>query len=131
MLTEADLKDATPSPELMPSNGAGLSGRMFLPPDFPELQLFAMLKWKIGHPNGPMTYLLQKPHGDPDAPFKWDYLFVPCGNLKLQIMRGASAIEIWWWGAAASEADIVAYLKNNITRYTMQIAATVEGLERH
>jgi hypothetical protein len=130
MLAEADLKDATPSPEPMPTNRTGF-GRLFLPPNFPELQLFALLKWVIGHPNGPMTFLLNKPQGDPDAPFKWDYLFVPSGNLKLQIIRAATGIEIWYWGEAVAETDIVAYLCNNIARYEKEIAETIEGLERH
>jgi hypothetical protein len=99
---------------------------MSLPPDFPELQLFGLLMWRIGRPNGPMTLGLA-PQGDPDAPFRWDYLFVPYGNLRMQILRGSTGIEIWYWGEAASEADILAYLKNNMTQYKEEIA----GLERH
>jgi hypothetical protein len=131
MLPESDLKDATPSPEPMPPEGTKLSGRFFLPPDFPEIQLFGLLMWKIGHPNGPMTFLLTRHQGDPDAPFKWDYLFVPHGNLRLQVIRGSAGIEIWYWGEAAAEADILAYLKSNIARYEKEIAETVKGLEQH
>jgi hypothetical protein len=131
MLADADLKDATPSPEPMPPQGISLSGRFFLPPDYPELQLFGLLMWKIGHPNGPMTFLLTRQQGDPDAPFKWDYLFIPHGNLRMQVIRGSVGIEIWIWGEAAQEADILAYFKNNLARYQEEIAATIANLERH
>lgn len=131
MLTDVDLKDATQSPELMPPKGTSLSRRMFLSADFPELQLFGMLMWKFGHPNGPMTLYLPRSQGDPDAPFKWDYLFVPSGALRVQIIRGSGGIEVWCWGEAVTEEEVVGYLKNNIVRYEKEIAATVAGLERH
>jgi hypothetical protein len=130
-LADADLKDATQSPEPMPPQGTTLRGRVFLSADFPELQLFGLLMWKFGHPNGPMTFFLQAPHGDPDAPFKWDYLFVPHGNLRLQVVRASAGIELWYWGEAAEEADILAYLERNIARYTNEIADTIARLERH
>ena len=63
--------------------------------------------WKFGHPNGFMTFLLPRKQGDPDAPFKWDYLFVPHGNLRMQIIRGSAGIEIWYWGEAPAETDML------------------------
>jgi hypothetical protein len=129
MLAVADLADANPSPEPMPMNGAKLAGRMILPADFPELRLFALLKWRIGQPNGPFTHLLSNPNGDPDAPFKWDFLFMPAGELKLQIIRGVLGIEIWWWGAETTEADILSYLQGNLAKYEEQINGVVASLE--
>ncbi len=131
MLATADLADAKPSPEPMPMKGAKLSGRITLPAGFPELRLFALLKWRIGAPNGPFTHLLQTPTGDPDAPFKWDFLFVPTGELKLQIIRGVQGIEVWWWGAESTEADILAYLRSNLAKYEREIDGVIGGLEQY
>ncbi len=115
----------------MPKNGAKLSGQMTLPPDFPELRLFALLKWRMGGPNGPFTMLLENPSGDPDAAFKWDYLFVPAGDLKLQIIRAVHGIDIWWWGAEVAPEDIVAYLHDNLARYEKEIEEAIAGLEQY
>src|SRR6266536_1523668 len=131
MLAQVDFADATPSPEPMPRERGGLAGRMFLPADFPELQLYALLKSRIGGPNGLMTLVLKRPQGDPDAPFKWDFVFVPSDNLKLQILRGAAGIEVWWWGEEVTENDILTYLKSNIERHQAKIAEVIAGLERH
>jgi hypothetical protein len=49
----------------------------------------------------------------------------------MQIVRGSSGIEIWYWGDTPAEADIVAYLTNNMARYEKEIAETIAGLERH
>jgi hypothetical protein len=131
MLTDADLRDAKPSPEPMPKNGSKLSGQMTLPQDFPELRLFALLKWHMGGPNGPFTMLLENPSGDPDAAFKWDYLFVPAGDLKLQIIRAVRGIDIWWWGTEVAPDDIVAYLHDNLARYEKEIEEVIAGLEQY
>ncbi|MBI3861049.1 MAG: hypothetical protein HY290_04055 [Planctomycetia bacterium] len=131
MLADADFADAKPSPEAMPDKVGGLGGSMFLPPDFPELRLFALLKSRIGRPNGPLTFFLERQEGDPDAMFKWDFLFVPCGNLKLQIIRGVGGIEIWWWGEQSTESEILAYLRNNIAKHHRAIDDTIKGLELH
>src|SRR5579859_2045330 len=105
MLPQADFANATLPTEGMPGKGKVLDGKIFLPRDFPELKLFALLKRRFGGPNGFVTFLLQRRQGDPDAPYKWDYVFAPYGNLKLQVVRGTQGIEVWWWGDKATEAE--------------------------
>jgi hypothetical protein len=130
MLAGADLKDATQSPEPLPAKGVK-AGRAILTSEFPELRLFGLLMWRFGHPNGPMTFFLANQQGDPDAPFKWDYLFVPTGNLRMHVVRGSVGIEVFHWGEQVSTEDIVAYLKGNIARYSKEIDDTISGLEEH
>jgi hypothetical protein len=131
MLADADLKDAVRSPEPIPPKGCTTFARLLLPHDFPELKLFGLLMWKFGHPNGPMTFLLERREGDPDAPFKWDFLFSPGGALRLQVIRASAGIEVWHWGEAVTESEVLAYLENNIARYDREIEAAVARLERH
>jgi len=131
MLANADLADATISPEPLPKKAGGVAGRLALPADYPELRLFAMLLWKFGRPNGPLSLFGRRRDGDPDAPFKWDFLFVPSGDLKLQVIRGGGGIELIWWGQPAAGSDILGYLEGNLARYGKQIDEAIEGLEKY
>jgi hypothetical protein len=131
MLANADLANATRSPEPMPKKRGGISGRAFLPADYPELRLFALLMWKFGRPNGPMSLLWSPADGDPDAPFKWDFLFVPAGELKLHVMRSGGGIELMWWGETAEESDILAYLEKNIHQHEKEIELAIASLEQY
>ncbi len=114
----------------MPAESGGLSGRLHLPSHFPELKLFALLKWKFGGPNGPLTFL-GPPGGDPDGPFKWDFLFMPIEPLRLQIIRKTEGIELWWWGAEVERDDLVAYLEHNIEIHDAEISRAIDSLEEY
>jgi hypothetical protein len=131
MLANVDIADASLSPEPMPKTPGGICGRLELPPDFPELRLFAMLLWKFRRPNGPLSLVCGGPDGDPDAPFKWDFLFVPHGELRLQVIRNGAGIELMWWGESAEPVDLIAFLESNIDRHDKEIAATIKQLEQY
>jgi hypothetical protein len=128
MLDDADIANAELSPECMPKKGAPRPKRLALPPDFPELRLFALLKWKFGPPQGILT-ALGRPGGDPDGPIKWDYLFVPDGDLKLHIIRTPSGIDLSAWGTDVDMADVVRYLERNMSQHAADIDAAIETLE--
>lgn len=87
-----------------------------------------MLRARFGGPNGPLTFLGPK-GGDPDGPFKWDYLFAPVGALRIQVIRGTAGIEIWWWGGDVTREDILAYFDANLDRYPEKIDAQIGKLE--
>jgi len=126
----ADIADAKLPSSPIPEKPGTLSGHTFLPDDFKEVHLYSLLKWRFQNPNGIFTFLGQ-PGGDPDGPFKWDFLFVPFGNLKLQILRGTNAIEVWWWGEKVEEQQIIEYLKRNLKKYEKQINDEVKTLEKY
>jgi hypothetical protein len=126
----ADLVNAKLSPELIPTSNEGLSDRFVLSVEFDEIKLFALLKWKFGSPNGPIT-LVGKPGGDPDGPFKWDFLFIPMDPLKLHVIRTVNGIEIRCWGGKASRGVILSYLENNLSRYKKIIDKSIQSLEEY
>ena len=129
-LETADFKDAKRSPEPMPVKSGSVSGRLCLPSDYDEIRLFALLKWRFGGPNGPLS-LFGRPGGDPDGPFKWDFLFVPCGDLKVQIIRSVHGIELWWWGENTDGSSIVQYLDRNLKQYSSEVSQESNRLEKY
>ena len=131
MLENVDIADATLSPESLPSRPGGIAGRLALPAEYPELRLFGLLIWKFGHPNGPLSLFDGRPDGDADAPFKWDFLFVPEGELRLHVIRNGGGIELMWWGDSPSESDLLAYLKINMALHHDDITAAVDKLEKY
>lgn len=126
-LADIDIKDAKLSSEPVPKEG-DKPGHTVLPRDYNELRLFALLKYRFKAPNGIITFA-GRPGGDPDGPFKWDYLFVPWGNLKLQVLRTAHQLEIRWWGEATDQSIILKYLQNNLEKYSSQIEEEIGQLE--
>jgi hypothetical protein len=114
----------------MPPRVGGLNGRLDLPSTFPEVRLFALLKWKFSGPNGPLSYVGQ-PGGDPDGPFKWDFLFVPVRPLRLQVVRSVSRIEVWWWGADVTREDVLEYLQYNLDLHQPEIDVSIGTLEEY
>jgi hypothetical protein len=126
-LSPSDIKEATPSPEPLPQK-TDKASMFFLPVDYEELRLFALLKWRFGSPNGPITFC-GRPGGDPDGPFKWDFLFVPGENLKLQVLRTTKGIELRWWGQKTDKSSILKYFDYNIKKYKSEIEDEIKKLE--
>ena len=126
----ADISEARRSPSPILQKPSGFSGQMYLSEEYDEIRLYALLKWRFGGPNGFITFL-GRPGGDPDGPFKWDFLFTPCGNLKVQIIRGINGIEVLWWDGQANKQQIQDYLDRNLSKYTEQVNNEIETLEKY
>ena len=126
----ADIAEAKLPSSPMPEKPGGIAGQMYLPSDFDEVKLYALLKWRFKKPNGFLTFL-GRPGGDPDGPFKWDFLFVPCDNLTVQIIRGIDGIEVWWWGEEVEKQQILDYLLRNLSKYSEQINEEIQTLEKY
>lgn len=94
-LREFDLIDTVRAPIQNALLTGGL--KTTLPPGWPERTLFSMLLWHIGPPNGVMSLSLP-PGGDPDAPWKWDYLLEFPNGQTMSIIRSWLNIEVWVLG---------------------------------
>jgi hypothetical protein len=127
-LSITDITDAKQAAEPVPPKGIRFNGWLTLPKDFPELKLFALLKWRFGGPNGILSFV-GKPGGDPDAPFKWDFVFCPYQDINFQIIRGVSNIEVRWWGGAVTEKEVIEYLHYNIGKHPSEIDKSISELE--
>jgi hypothetical protein len=130
MLRDLDFADAIPSPEPTPAKANRPASRFRLPTDFSEIRLFSLLIWKFHRPNGILT-LVGRPGGDPDGPFKWDFVFSPDGTLRLWIIRGGSGIEVVAWGSACDLPDLLEYLNRNIELHANEINRATDTLESY
>jgi len=111
-IVRADIAHATIPREPFPSNMDRPIGRMILPDSYEEVRLFALLLWKFKRPNGPLT-VLGPPDGDPDGPFKWDYIFEIEG-IHVQVIRTANGLEILWWGRDVAKKSIESFISFNM-----------------
>jgi len=115
-------RDPAPAP-------GGLDGRRMLSSDFDELRLFAMLLWRFGRPNGFISFLGPS-EGDPDGPFKWDFLLEVTG-LCIQVIRSVNGLELWWWGRHAKPEYVVEFLTRNVKLHGPEIDETIAKLEEY
>ena len=94
-----------------------------VPQSLPEVDIFALLLWRFKHPNG--FYSLSIPHGDPDAPFKWDFIFKQEGLGTIHIVRTWQHLEISILDRRSiNTEELLQYLKFNLERYKKEIAET-------
>lgn len=101
-----------------------------IPRTYPEAQLFALLLWRLGPPNGPMSLALP-PGGDPDAPWKWDFIFSFAGGPTISILRSWLDVEIWVWDAKVDKLEAISFVDFNLARYTEEINKSLDSLERY
>ena len=113
----------------VPERG-GIGGQHFLPEGFDELRLFALLKAKFGSPNGFLTFLGRQ-GGDPDGPFKWDYIFSPDGKVNVQVVRTVKAVEIRWWNGNLEPEELVEYLERSISQNADRIEDAIATLDHY
>ena len=125
----SDILNATIPSSPLPDKDEGLSGLEFLPSDFEELKLFALLLWKFKYPNGPLSFI-GRPDGDPDGPFKWDFLFNIDG-LYIHIIRSVNGLEVRWWNNFADFKDILTFFYMNFRKYETEIEEVINSLEKY
>lgn len=107
------------------------SARIELPEDYEEIKLFALLMFRFGAPQGLVTFLGKSPDGDPDGPFKWDYLFEPCPDVLFQVLRTANSIEIQWWGEGITKEKVLSYFDWNIGNHSLEVSTAIKSLEQY
>jgi hypothetical protein len=100
-----------------------------LPNDIREVEVFALLYWRFGEPNGFHSRVLP-PGGDPDAPWKWQYMFRLPNGWRIAIQRSWLALEMVVWGAKVGADDALSLLRHNLSVHQTEIRQTIEALER-
>jgi hypothetical protein len=128
-LRKADIAAADLPPKPFPEGPREARDRLMLPQSFDELSLFALLLWKFKKPNGPITFL-GRPGGDPDGPFKWDFLFRLEG-VCIQVIRTVNGIEVWWWGRQTSSEAVLEFLSFNLGVHAQDIQNSIGSLEKY
>ncbi|MBN2340226.1 MAG: hypothetical protein JXO44_01325 [Clostridia bacterium] len=118
-------------PEHPPYKKGAANTWFSLPQSFPEANLFSLFMKFIGAPNGMMSWALLETGGDPDAPWKWEYVFqIPSGEI-FSVQRSWVGVEIYVWDGAVTQKEFVTFLGKNLNRYKQEIAKTLESLEQY
>lgn len=125
-LKTADIANAE-VPRSPVATGTEPRGQMWLPESFEEVRLFALLLWRFKEPNGMLTFL-GRPGGDPDGPFKWDFL-LEIDHVCINVIRSAGGLELWWWGRLVSNETVMAFLTHNLDIHRADVDATIGSLE--
>lgn len=95
--------------------------------NFSEARIFALLKWKFGAPNGFLSLVL--PRGtDPDAPYKWHYVF-DIEGLTIHVMRSWMCMEIHVHGDKPSKTQVRSFFENNLKKHNANVLEILDSLE--
>ncbi len=127
-LGRMDIAAATPPNNLVPPDDRP-RGQLWLPESFEEVRLFALLMWRLKRPNGPLS-LLGDPGGDPDGPFKWDFL-VDIDGVSINVIRSAAGLELRWWGRFVDGKTMEAFVQHNLELHRTEIEAAMGRLEEY
>jgi len=100
-----------------------------VPLNFSEVDIFTLLLEKFSSPNGPMT--LPIPQGDPDAPFKWDFIFSFKNIGTIHILRSWKNLEIIFKVEKIDKNELLEFLKFNLDKYQDVIKTKQEELEAY
>ena len=100
---------------------------VIIPDDYSEIDIFCLMLARFGHPNGPMTMSI--PNGDPDAPFKWDFIFKVPDIGTLEVCRSWMHLEIRTRRIKVDPNDLLKFLQHNLSAHKDQIEEVKEKIE--
>lgn len=92
---------------------------VIIPNDYSEIDVFCLMLARFGHPNGPMTMSI--PDGDPNAPFKWDFIFNIPNFGTLEICRSWMHLEIRTRKITAPPKELLGFLQYNLDAHKDKI----------
>jgi hypothetical protein len=127
-LQKKDIAEAQPPKSMRPPE-SGPTGQLWLLESFEEIRLFALLMWRFGRPNGPLS-LLGERDGDPDGPFKWDFMMEIDGVL-IHVIRSTAGLELRWWGRFVDEETMERFVQHNLELHEADVDAAVDALEEY
>lgn len=127
-LRKKDLAEAQPPMSLRPPD-TGPRGQLWLPESFEEVRLFALLMWRLKRPNGPLS-LLGERDGDPDGPFKWDFMMEIDGVL-INVIRSTAGLELRWWGRFVDAETMERFVQHNLELHEADVDTVIDALEEY
>jgi len=92
---------------------------VIVPNDYSEIDIFCLMLARFGHPNGPMTMSI--PDGDPNAPFKWDFIFHIPAFGTLEVCRSWMHLEIRTRKIKVLPKELLNFLQYNLKAHKDKI----------
>jgi len=123
-LSEVDIFIST-TKEIDISEKAGTS--VNIPIEFSEIDIFCLMLAKFGHPNGPMTFSI--PNGDPDAPWKWDFIFRIPGMCTIEIIRSWKSLEIRTRKIEVNPDNLIEFVSYNLNKHRNKIDEAKKSIQ--
>jgi hypothetical protein len=99
-----------------------------LPKGFPEAKLFSLLKALFGPPNGVMSLAIER-RGDPDAPFKYEYVFKLPDDTSISVMRSWLNLEVHGIRRTIRQEEMVRMFTHNFTLHADKVEKALNELE--
>jgi hypothetical protein len=129
-IVDMDIGEIT-LPDKLPMSDGPAETSFTIPHSFPEASLFSLLMSQLGPPNGPMTMAISHMGGDPDAPWKWDYIFqIPTGEI-FSVQRAWLQIEVLCWKGSICKEDFVSFIGKNLKKHKESIETYLDKLENY
>jgi hypothetical protein len=101
-----------------------------LPVTFPEATLYSLLRALFGRPAGAMSLLIN-PDGDPDAPFKYEFLIRLPDTTRLSFLRTWLNFEVRSYGRTITDAEIIKLITNNFNIHKKILDDSFNALESY
>lgn len=99
-----------------------------VPEDYSELDIFCLFQARFGRPNGPMTLAIGL-DGDPDAPWKWDFIFSLPGIGTIEVCRSWKHIELRTRRVTVQKEKLLGFLAFNLELHKDKISEARKALE--
>ncbi len=99
-----------------------------VPEDYSEIDIFCLFQARLGRPNGPMTSAIGF-DGDPNAPWKWDFIFSLPGIGTIEVCRSWKHIELHTRRVTVSKEELLGFLTFNLEIHKEKIAEARKALE--
>jgi len=129
-MIDYDIANATLKNVDIKNDFRGKTVNYTFPKEFNEVELFSLLLWKFKFPNGPMSMFIDS-NGDPDAPFKWDYIFGFDSGEKIHILRSVSNLEVFINPKTTSKEVFFEFIENNLSAHREEVYKTLMNLENY
>lgn len=124
-LTKADLSIATlDGVEIREQVGTSVD----VPEDYSELDIFCLFLARFKRPNGLMSLFIH-PEGDPNAPWKWDFIFCLPGIGTIEVCRSWKHIELRTRRIIVPKEELLEFLTYNLELHKDKILETKKTLQ--
>lgn len=100
-----------------------------VPKEYSEINIFSLLMWKFNSPNGLLARTLGL--GDPDAPFKWHFIFNLPELGTIEVIRSWLYLEVATKTAGIDNKTLIGILDYNLEKYKNEIVQVKDSLESY
>jgi len=99
-----------------------------VPEHYSELDIFCLFLARFGRPNGFLSFAID-PNGDPDAPWKWDFIFRLPGIGTIEVCRSWKHLELRTRSVKVKKKELLEFLSFNLDLHKDKISEARQTLQ--